>query len=88
MRASERERGCVVLVCGENAESVVWLSLERVCMWSGSPLAAMSTIKRFNTKRFRTRERQKTVDILSLCCSYQVTVCVRTEGHCYHPVPG
>lgn len=36
----------------------------------------MSMIKTSNTKRFRTRERQQTEDILSVCSSYQVTACV------------
>lgn len=35
-----------------------------------------------------SRTRQKTVDIFSVCCSYQVTACVCTEGQCFHPAPG
>lgn len=87
-RGESLREGVSVWICWENAEFVVWMSLERLCMWSGSPLSVMSTIKSCNTKRFRTRERPKTVDILSLCCSYQVTACERAEGHCNHSATG
>lgn len=57
--ALERQ-GCIVCESAEEMHCVVCLSLERVCMWSTSPLAVMmSVMKRCNMKR------EETVEVLS-----------------------
>lgn len=58
--------------------------------FSGPPPIVVNAVRRSFVKRLRNKAQTKTVDVLSLCCSYQVTlcfVCVCVGGHCYHPTP-
>lgn len=75
-------RGSIVWESVEEM-SVVWLSLERVCMWSGSPLAVMSMIKKNSTQK-KIKNGSETLDsgcfvfVLQLpgdcLCLWKVTV--------------
>lgn len=59
MKAFHREQEYSVCETAQEIDSLCVVSLERLCMWSESLLAVISTTKRCSTNRLTTGQRQE-----------------------------